>query len=176
MIQSFLYLCSILGIPVALEKMEWADTLIVFLGILLDGESRTLSILLEKQEKALRLLNNLAEKKHIQIKEIQTLTGYLNFLTKVIFTGRTFTCRMYTKYANLQDAKSGNKLKPHYHIRVDGEFRLDCEIWRIFLTHHRVRAVCRPMVDLDATTSAKQLKFFLGCQCKPETWHGGHLQ
>ena len=36
MIQSFLYLCSILGIPVALEKMEWADTLIVFLGILLE--------------------------------------------------------------------------------------------------------------------------------------------
>ena len=131
-----------------------------------------MSILLEKQEKALRLLNNLAEKKRIQIKEIQTLTGYLNFLTKVIFTGCTFTCRMYTKYANLQDAKSGNKLKPHYHIRVDGEFRLDCEIWRIFLTHHRVRAVCRPMVDLDATTSAKQLKFFLDASANPKLGMG----
>ena len=128
MIQSFLDLCSILGIPVALEKMEWAGTLIVFLGILLDGESRMLLTPLEKQEKALQLLNDLTEKKRTQIKEIQTLTGYLNFLTKAIFAGCTFTRRMYAKYANLQDAKSGNKLKPHYHIRVDGEFRLDCEL------------------------------------------------
>ena len=96
----------------------------------------------------------------------------MNFLTKAIFAGCTFTYRMYAKYANLQDAKSGNKLKPHYHIQVDGEFRLDCEIWRIFLTHHRVWAVCRPMVDLDATTSAKQLKFFWDASANPKLGMG----
>ena len=81
------------------------------------------------------------------IKELQVLTGYLNFLTKAIFPGRTFTRRIYTKYANLKNARVGNKLRPHHHVRLDSEFRFDCEIWRTFLLHHRNLAVCRPMVD-----------------------------
>ena len=38
LIQEFLNLCSEIGIPIALDKTEWAAIRIVFLGILLDGE------------------------------------------------------------------------------------------------------------------------------------------
>ena len=50
MIKMFLQLCKEVNIPVALEKTEWSDTVIVFLGILLDGQRLLLSIPLEKRQ------------------------------------------------------------------------------------------------------------------------------
>ena len=157
MIKAFMKLCQEINIPIAVEKTEWASMLIVFLGILMDGDHRTLSISVEKQEKALRLLNDITSKKKMKIKQMQVLTGYLNFLTKVIFAGRTFTRRMYAKYAKLKDARVGNKLKPHYHVRIDSEFHLDCEVWRVFLENYRNLAVCHPMVDLSKTVKVLKL-------------------
>ena len=81
MIQQFIDLCSELNIPVAIEKTEWASHFTIFLGILLDGRNLMLSIPLEKQEKALRLLKDLSGKRKIMVKNLQVLTGYLNFLT-----------------------------------------------------------------------------------------------
>ena len=97
MIQMFIKLCQELRVPVAFEKTEWAGTLVVFLGILLDWVNLVLSLPVEKKNKALNLLNNILSKKRATVKQIQVLTGYLNFLTKAIFAGRTFTPRMYAK-------------------------------------------------------------------------------
>ena len=76
MISHFLVLCNELNIPMAFEKTDWADTIIVFLSILLDGKNRTLSIPLDKQQKALALLNDLSGKKKSTIKQLQVLTRY----------------------------------------------------------------------------------------------------
>ena len=160
MIHAFLLLCQELNVPVAVEKTEWADSVMVFLGILLDGRHLTLLIPLDKQAQALKLLNDLSHKRRITVKQMQTLTGYLNFLTKAIFAGMTFTHRMYSKYANIKAARASNKLKPHYHISMDYEFRFDCEIWRTFLSNYRSLAVCRPMVDLGITLQANHLNFY----------------
>ena len=89
--RTVLLLCQELRLPVATEKTVWGSTMIVFLGILLDRRRMILCVPLEKQEKALKLLNDLSGKKKIKIKNLQVLTGYLNFLTKVIVPGRTFT-------------------------------------------------------------------------------------
>ena len=97
MMEQFIKLCEYLGVSVAIEKTEWANTIIVFLGILLNGESLTLSIPLDKQMKALNLLNLLLAKKKTTVKQLQVLTGYLNFLTKAIVPGRTFTRHLYSK-------------------------------------------------------------------------------
>ena len=67
---------------------------------------------------------------------------------------------MYSKYAKVQEARNGNKLKAHYHVRIDVEFHLDCEVWRTFLSNHRDLSVCRPMVDLTKTITAKQIMFY----------------
>ena len=79
--------------------------------------------------------------------------GYLNFLTKVLFAGRTFTRRMYAKFAN------NDKLKKYHHVCLDAEFKLDCKIWQMFLLHYQDLALCRPMVDLNKFASAIQLSF-----------------
>ena len=126
MIQEFLQLCSDLNLPVPLEKMEWSDTLLVFLGILMDGKNLVLSIPVEKQKKALNLINEILDKKKATIKELQILTGYLNFLTKAIFAGTTFTRRIYSKYAGLNKnahQRSANKLKSYHHVRLDADVK-----------------------------------------------------
>ena len=82
LITNFLSLCKDLGVPIVEEKTEWASTIVIFLGILLNGKQLTLSLLIEKQEKALRLLNEFSDKKKVTVKQIQVLTGFLNFYQK----------------------------------------------------------------------------------------------
>ena len=91
LIREFLGMCEELNLPVAIEKTEWADTIMVFLGILMDGKNRVLSLPIEKQKKALCLINEMIDKKKVTVKQLQVLTGYMNFLTKAIFAGKTFT-------------------------------------------------------------------------------------
>ena len=154
-IGEFVALCEKLRIPVAYEKTEWGCTLIVFLGILLDGERMLLSLPIEKQEKALRLLNDITGKKRITVKNLQILTGYLNFLTKAIPAGRTFTRRMYAKFTGLD-----KKLKSYHHVKIDSEFKFDCDIWRVFLSNYKERAVCRPMIDMSKIIDSVELDFY----------------
>ena len=144
----FMQICRDLGVPVADEKMEYATTMIVFLGILLNGRQLTLSIPIEKQEKALKLLNEMMDRKKATIKQIQVLTGYLKFLTRAIEPGRAFTRRMYAKCAAYEN------------VTIDREFRFDCNIWKTFLTHYRDQAVCHSMVDLNETILATELNFY----------------
>ena len=130
LINEFLQLCGELQVLVALEKTEWAtdSCIIVFLGILLYGRRLLISIPLEKQEKALKLLNNFMDCKKATIKQAQALTGYLNFLTKAIPAGRTFMRCMYAKCASFEVGKNGRRLKQHHHVAIDREFKFDCNV------------------------------------------------
>ena len=94
----------------------------------------------------------MVDRKKAMIKQVQVLTGYLNFLTRAIFLGRTFTRRMYTKCAQMEEGKNQKKLRPHHHVKVDEEFKFDCQVWITFLTYFCDNAVCCPMVDLDKRT------------------------
>ena len=52
----FLEVCTVIGVPISAEKTVWAMRVIVFLGMLLNGETFTLSIPEEKRLKAVNLL------------------------------------------------------------------------------------------------------------------------
>ena len=174
MIRQFINLCAELKIPIAVDKTVWAGTQIVFLGILLDGERLMLSLPLEKQEKALKLLNEFMDRKKATIHQIQVLTGYLNFLTKAIAPGRTFTRRMYAKAALYEKGTCNAKpLKPYHHMRIDAEFRFDCEVWQLFLLNFRNAAVCREMVDFDRKGfTGHELSFYLDASANPNLGFG----
>ena len=60
MIWGFMQLCDELNIPITKEKTEWGCTTII--GILLDRRNFVLSLPVEKQIKALHLLNDLKDK------------------------------------------------------------------------------------------------------------------
>ena len=110
----FLDICNKIGCPISMEKTEYADCIIVFLGVLLNGKEHFISIPLEKIIKATNLLLWAINKRKVKIKFIQQITGTLNFLQKAIVPGRAFTRCMYSKL-KLMDAKN-RPLKQHHHV------------------------------------------------------------
>ena len=68
--RGFLKLCKQLGIPVALEKTEWGTTLIVFLGVLLNGIAHALGVPEDKRLRALHNLQGMLNKKKAMIKQL----------------------------------------------------------------------------------------------------------
>ena len=160
MLNTFLEICEKIGVPIATDKTVWATPQVIFLGMLLDGFSMTIAIPMEKKDRAVYLLTNMLNKRKAMVKELQSLCGFLNFLNKAIFPGRTFTRRMYSKFSGLIDIRmiEGNQkwkqqrriaLQQHHHIRLDQEFKLDCRLWLEFLTNSTLKSVVsRTMVDL----------------------------
>ena len=55
-----------------------------------------------------KVLLKLKKKKKATVKDLQSLCGILNFLGRVVFPGRTFTRRMYSKYAGFVNMGSHN--------------------------------------------------------------------
>ena len=75
MVEEFHAICHVIGCPISMEKTEWATQLIVFLGVLLNGKTKTLSIPIDKKQKALDLLKIAIDNRKVTIKFIQKITG-----------------------------------------------------------------------------------------------------
>ena len=108
--------------------------------MLIDTISQRVCIPLDKLEKDLSLIEFMLNKrnKKVTLKQLQNLTGFLNFLCKCVEPGRAFLIRLYSLGAN-------DKLLPHHHIRITGECRMDLQIWKQFLNDALVS--CRPFLD-----------------------------
>ena len=171
MIKIFLDTCEEINFPVSLEKTEWATELIIFLGILLDGKRFRLAISEDRRVEILNWLQKFKDRKKTTVKELQRLTGHLNFLNRAIVPGRTFTRRMYAKFSGeAMLNKKGKKLKPYHHIRIDAEFRRDCLMWEHFLVDQH--AVNRPFLDLSITTQATEICFYSDASANKELGYG----
>ena len=74
--------------------------------------------------------------------------------------GRAFTRRMYAKMTC--KTRDGVKLKQHHHVRLDKEFRDDCQMWINFLEEAGFdkSQLCRPFLDLHIFETSEQLGFF----------------
>ena len=163
----FLQVCEDINFPVSLDKTEWATTCIVFLGMLLDGEKHLLSISLECCDEFLHMVQIFKGKTKATVKDLQKLAGHLNFVSKAVVPGRAFTRRMYAKFAGSHGEilnSKGQKLKPHHHVHLDREFKLDCQMWEVFLKD--LHAVNRPFVDLDKFETAESLNFYSDASAK----------
>ena len=123
----------------------------------------------DKRIRALNSLEELISKKKATVKQIQSLAWLLNFLNHAIVPGCAFTRQMYAKFTSLVDLGSMNKfgrqqmsteLKPFHHIKLDREFKLDCEMWRLFLLNS-IRGINRPFVDFSTGTNARVLDFYM---------------
>ena len=159
LVKIFLEICRTIGCPISMEKTEWASQLMIFLGILLNGQSLTLSIPLEKKQKANDLLDQAINQKKVTVKFIQKLTGTLNFLNKAIIPGCTFTRGMYQKLT-LTD-KAGRKLKAHHHVYLNQSFLLDCIMWNQFLkVQSDDKMLCRPFIDFYEDQNFEILTFY----------------
>ena len=162
LVRLFIEMCNQIGLPISHEKTEWSTQHIVFLGILLDGSNRLMCVPEEKRILTLNLVQWFQSKRKATVKSLQSLTGHLNFLNKAIYPGRAFTRRMYAKFAPKTGLSTNKqlkgKLKQHHHVRLDKEFKLDCEVWVEFLSDPH--SVSRPFIDLNRKLSAEKLNFY----------------
>ena len=112
LINEFLAMCEELGVPIAFDKTEWASLQVIFLRILLDGQNMLMIVPEEKRIRAVEMIQLLLNKKKAQVKDLQSLCGFLNFLNRAVIPGRAFTRRMYAKFSRVADfSKVGIKTK-----------------------------------------------------------------
>ena len=169
----FLELCDLINFPVALEKTFWSTTRLTFLGLLIDTVAQMVFIPIEKIQKGRDLVNRILEResKKTTIRELQELCGFLNFLGRAIIPGHAFTRRLY------HYTKSNGRFKPHHHVRINQEMRLDLQMWKIFLYHHTMLArpfldiskkdcIKATMVDMDSDASGN-FSLGMGATCAP---------
>ena len=171
MVVIFLDICQQIRFPVSLDKTEWSTMQIIFLGMLLDGRLHTLSISNQRRELVLNMVKKFADKRKATIKELQQLAGHLNFVNKAVVPGRAFTRRMYSKFSGSNILNNqGLMLKPHHHVKLDNEFRLDCCMWRVFLED--LDSTTRPFIDLSDTLIASNIGFYSDASANPLLGYG----
>ena len=164
----FMSVCEQINLPIAVEKTELPMEWMIFLGMLLNGRSCTLMIPEEKRNKALHLLGKACDKRKLKVKEIESLTGLLNFLCRSVRPGRVFTRRLYASIDRKMDANP--KLKQHHHVSLNREFRNDCEVWATFLANQS--AVNKPFTDFDEEIEARDIGFYTDSSKGPEMGFG----
>ena len=165
-LKAFLQVCKEINFPVVLEKTVWGTTILTFLGLLLDSERQMICIPLEKLEEARSLVDDFLGRKKVKLLELQKLCGFLNFLCKCVVPGRVFLRRLYASTETL-----GGKIKPHHHIKLKEENKLDLLVWKGFLMHPS--AFCRKFMDLQEYTS-EMLDMYLDASKNPKLGFGAY--
>ena len=172
----FLDVCKEKNFPVAVEKTFWSTTSMVLLGMLLDTVRQVVCIPMDKLIKALNWVEYFLNKrnKKATVLEFQKLCGILNFLCRCIVPGRAFVRRLY-----VNTSKDGKQLKPHHHVKISEENRMDLLVWRQFLMEPD--SYYRPFMEITAF-NAEQLDMYsdasgnyklgFGAYCGPEWTFG----
>ena len=164
-IQTFLEVCGKINFPVSMDKTVWGTTTLVFLGLLIDTEKQLVSIPVDKIMRAINLIEKMlnSSRSRTTLKELQRLCGFLNFIGKAIVPGRAFTRRLYT---------FGNGiLKPHHHLPIKEEMKMDLNMWLTFLRHPN--AFSRPFFEFNSEEQALQLNWYTDAAGSAELGCGG---
>ena len=116
-----------LGVPLELSKLEGPITCLTFLGIEIDTEAFLLRLPGDKLAKLKQELSRCILRKTMTKRELQSLTGLLQFASKVIRPGRQFIRQLYT----MQSIGS----HPGHHVRLNAAARADIVWWHLFAVH-----------------------------------------
>ena len=158
-VSTFLQICEEIGFPVVEDKTFWGNTIMTFLGFLIDTVNQIIGIPRDKISKALNMLDHVlakrnkpSSKRKITILQLQQICSFLNFLAKVVIPGWAFTRHLYDQLAK------HHHLKTHHHIKISEDMMLDFQMWRNFVRHPSV--FCRPFLDITKTWTSVELEFF----------------
>jgi hypothetical protein len=124
-LSSFINLCDEIGIPLAPEKTVGPVVALPFAGIDLNTIEMAAYLPQDKIEKCLNIIDNFLTKSCVTLKEMQSLTGMLNFACGIIVPGRAFSRRLY-------DLTIGVK-KSYYKIKLTNQVKEDLLTWKLFL-------------------------------------------
>ena len=121
----FLMLCHYLGIPMAPEKTIGPSSTISFAGIELDSVLMEARLPPDKLVKYHDLIASSLRRRKITLREIQSLTGLLNFACTVVVPGRAFLQRLIDLTIGIHG--------PQFLIRLTREVKEDLKVWQQFL-------------------------------------------
>ena len=162
-VNEFLKICSYIISPVLMDKTFWRRQLLVFLGILINAVTQTVSIPLEKRDKAFQKLEVILSSQKTMVLRLQNITGILNFISTALYPSRVFTRRLYVKFSDTQ-------LKQHYHVKVDVEIKGKLAIWKQWLLDKE--SVSRPFIDFSTQLVVNQINFFTDASRKEDFGFG----
>ena len=169
-LQAFLDLCDKIGFPISMEKMQWSNTVIVFLGMLIDTVWQTVSIPRDKVLNATTLIEQMlsARKRKVTVAQVQKLCGTLNFLSRAIIPGHPFMMRMYASLSGMKQ----KELKPHHHVILAQDMILDLRTWLLFL--ESPQAYSRPFIDFTSYQDAVVMDWYTDAAKSRIRGFGGH--
>ena len=124
--QAFMDLCADIGVPLAPSKTLAPTTALPFLGITLDSVRLEARLPVDKLEQCKVLLRAFSVRSKVSLRELRSLIGVLNFACSVVVPGRSFLRR-------LIDLTMG-VVKPHNHIRLTQQVKMDLAIWLEFFS------------------------------------------
>ena len=124
-LNSFLDMCTDIGLPMAPEKTFWPSNTMAFVGYEIDTVQRAVRLPMDKVEKCRSEITVMMQKEKATLQEIQSIVGLLNFACAVILPGRAFLRR-------LIDLSIGLKA-PYHRRRLTKEVKADLDLWLSFL-------------------------------------------
>lgn len=135
-LNTFKTICSELGVPLALEKVDGPTTCLTFLENMLDTHRMEIRLPSDKLTRIQREVSSWLQKRSATKRQILSLVGLLQHATKVVKQGRTFVARMYKTAAKVKELA--------YYTRLSKEFKSDLFWWHFFLEHWNGLSLLRP--------------------------------
>ena len=129
MLAAAVALCEELGLPLAPEKSEGPVTDLTFLGIKLDTVAMTASLPADRLAELKQLIVGWKMKETATVKELQSLTGLLNFACFVVRPGRFFLRRIIDHTSHIDKLGHGK----HVRFAIPPAVFEDIEWWHRFL-------------------------------------------
>ncbi|KAJ1107130.1 hypothetical protein NDU88_004523 [Pleurodeles waltl] len=121
----FQQLAQALGVPVVADKMEGPSMRITFLDIEIESVARVCRLPADKVMALKASIQTCLVGRKVALRQLEVLTGQLNFALRVIPMGRAFSKDVFRVMAGLQ-AK-------HHPTRLSFEVREELRTWKCFL-------------------------------------------
>ena len=126
-LNKFLEFCLEVGIPISTEKTLGPCNIIEFAGIELDATKMISRLPEDKIVKCKHEIKEVINKSKVSLKELQRITGLLNFACIVVYSGRVYLRRIYNLTIGLD--------KKYAKVKLDKGVKEDLEMWLEFLEY-----------------------------------------
>lgn len=150
------------GVPIAVHKTEGPDTVLVFLGIMIDTLNFELRLPEEKLTRLKAQLESWCTKRYCHRNELESLLGHLSHAATVVRNGRTFLRQL---FSSLSCARSN-----HHFIRLSAGARADLLWWQVFLEHWNGRSFFPRQTPTTIITSDASGSFGCGAFSLEHGW------
>jgi len=108
------------------EKTVGPSTTLSFAGIELDSVKSEARLPRDKLDRCIQLISTFLQRKKASLREIQSLTGLLNFACSVVVPGRAFLRRLINLTIGIR--------APQHFIRISRDVKEDLKVWLSFLS------------------------------------------